>query len=418
MIKDYSSIAFKKSENGFVHTIGSDFACFALWKSAQSYRQNIRELLSDQFEVLLETEIIWSDKHFHRNANRLYETPMFHDSGVDKKSIFSEKIGENKFVLFVVKDSNPRYTYAMSVSKKIELSNLNVVEAKYKIRDWIQRDSGTKYGVHSTNSIYEFFVQAPLLLGVDKFEQLLAGKKLEIKTIQKDLEGAEGWKDYHEVFQILNLASNYLVQRSFETLPAKNEEKDLDLLADDYQRLASALGMTQMKDRPYKGHIKVGGERVSIDIRFIGDKYYDVSWQKDMLEHKVLRQGVYVPREDDYFFSLLFHCKVQKPQVKEKYYGILDQLAKQLKFEWFDTALLADDKKIGEILDGYFKTHGYFYEHPIDKGVYKNNAVIKQIQKNNLVSTRDIRRQEFKNQIKRILPDSLVNVIKKTLKKS
>lgn len=415
MIKDYSKISFKKTDGGFVHNFGSDFACFALWKSAQPFRQQIRQLLQEQFEVLLETEIVWSDQHFHHNANRLYEAPIF--EGQAKSSLHAEKIGGNTFVLFVVKDSDPRYTFAMSVSKKIELSNLNVVNAKYTIRDWIKKDSGIKYGVHSTNSIYEFFVQAPLLLGIDLFDRLLNGEKLMIDRLEKDLEGAEGWKDYREVFQILNLSSNYLVQRSFETLPEKNEEKDLDLLADNYQRLASALGITQDKKRPYKGTVTIGGEEISIDIRFVGDKYYDVSWQKDMLRYKVFRNGLYIPREDDYFFSLLFHSKVQKPEVKKKYYGILSVLAQQLHFDWFDHSLLSDDKTIGEILNGYFKSNGYFYEAPVDKGVYRNTSVTKHIQKNNLISAREIRMQNLKTRLKKILPKPVVEGLKKVLKK-
>lgn len=170
MIKNYSAIKFEKTSEGFTHNLTADFACFALWKNARPYRSAIRKLLLSQFELLLETEIVWSEQYFHQNANRLYEAPLFEASKMSKTSLHSDKIGDNRFVLFVVKDPKPQYTYAMSVSKKIELSNLNVVKAKYTMRDWIEKDSGTKYGVHSTNSIYEFFVQVPLLLGADLFK--------------------------------------------------------------------------------------------------------------------------------------------------------------------------------------------------------------------------------------------------------
>src|SRR5699024_7457293 len=113
------------------------------------------------------------------------------------------------------------------------------------------------------------------------------------------------------------------------------------------------------------------------------DKYYDVSWQKDMLQRKIMQNNVFIPRKDDYFFSLLFHCKVQKDQVKNKYFDILENLAKTLNFAWYNTDLLSDDKAIGEILKGYFESHGYYYETPIDPGVFRNNPVVKHLPKNN-----------------------------------
>jgi len=121
----------------------------------------------------------------------------------------------------------------------------------------------------------------------------------------------------------------------------------------------------------------INGEEISLDLRFVGDKYYDTSWQKDMLDRKVLKKGLFIPGEDDYFFSLLFHCKVQKSSVKEKYYGTLADLAKRLHFSWYQSDLLSDDKAIGEILNGYFNSQGYYYENPLDAGVYRNRSVIK-----------------------------------------
>jgi len=217
---NFSDIKFGLKENRFYHNIDGDFACFALWESARPYRDKIRKELSERFQILLETEIEWSKANFHQNAERLYEVPMFSDNRqFDVESSHAKKIGDTKFILFVLRDETPDYTYAKSVSGKNELSNLNFVKAKYKFRDWIEKDTGNKYGVHSTNNIYEFFFQVPLLLGTEIFKQLLNKESLQIDTILKDLEGANGWKNWNEVFEILNLTTNYLVLRGFETLP-------------------------------------------------------------------------------------------------------------------------------------------------------------------------------------------------------
>ena len=418
MSSNYSDIKFNKLGNKFQHNLEADFGCIALWKSARPYLKDIRKLVGEKFEILLETEIEWSSKHFHSNAQRLYEAPIY----VGKKqneihSSHSEKIGDNKFILFIIKDKNPHYTYAQSVSGKIEMSNINIVNVKYKIRDWISADTGFKYGVHSTNNIHEFFFQVPLLLGVERFKRLLNSEIILEPFIKKDLEGANGWKSYEELFTILNLTTNYLVQRGFETLPKENPEMDIDFLTDNYQRLASALGGKQNKNQLYKGTVIVDNKLISLDLRYVGDKYYDVNWEKEILLNKVNQNGVYIPREDDYFFSLLFHAKVQKQNVKEKYIKILENLAISLNFKWYKTAYLEDNLMIGRILNGFYQSHAYTYENPVDKGVYKNKAVI-----NLLPSIKTYRiKKSFKYRLKRflikVIPKKSIPILKKIIGK-
>ena len=413
----YSDIVFKKESNTYSHNLKNDFACFALWKPARPYRDKIRELLSSKFDILLETEIVWSDENFKQNAARLYEAPIKANIPIEKwTGGHDRKIGDSKFILFVVKDSNPNYTYAMSVSKKIELSNLNIVDAKYQIRDWIYDDLKIKFAVHSTNNIQEFFFQAPLILGIDLFKKLINGEKLKIEQISKDLEGANGWANWKEVFDILNVTNNYLVLRGFETLPKENPEKDLDILTDNYQRFASALGAAQHAPQPYKGKIKVNNENISLDIRYVGDKYYDIAWAKEMLQTKVNRNEVFVPREDHYFFSLLFHAKVQKPKVKEKYIGILEKIAENLHFDWYKTEELKDDKAMGQLLNGYFRNYYYYYEDPIDKGVYKNASVIKHIQSNSSLTLK-FWSKKIEGKLMEILPVKTIRTLKKIKRK-
>src|SRR5690554_3118350 len=300
MNNNYSDIKYNIVKNRFHHNLEADFGCVALWKSARPHLDEIRKLLNENFEVLLETEIEWSEKHFHANAQRLYEAPIYVGVNHDKiHSSHSKKIGDNKFILFVVKDVNPNYTYAQSVSGKVEMSNLNIVDAKYKVRDWIAENSDEKYGVHSTNNIHEFFFQVPLLLGENRFIRLINSEKIIEPIISKDLEGAEGWESYNDLFKILNLTTNYLVQRGFETLPDENPEMDIDFLTDNHQRLASAIGAKQKKEQLYKGFVFIKKQSISLDFRYVGDKYYDVNWEKDMLQNKVFRNGVYVPRSEE-----------------------------------------------------------------------------------------------------------------------
>lgn len=411
----YSDLNFDYKNGKFQHNLNDDYALFAVWKTARPFLKEIREILSENFEVLLETKIIWSEKYFHENASRLYEVPL--NSEITENtwdSGHAKKIGDTSFYLFVIKDSSPNYSYAQSVSKKIELSNLNVVNIKYQIRDIVLEHTGAKYGIHSTNNIYEFFVQGPLLLGVEVFKKLFI-TPVKLPVIEKDLEGAGGWKNYHELFEVLNVSSNYLIQRSYETLPDVNEDKDIDFLTDSYQRFASILGMNQYAQKPYKGSLIVEKEEISIDIRFVGDEYYPGKWQQRMLDRKKMKNNVFVPREDDYFFSLLFHCKVQKPEVKDKYYGILEKLASGLNFQWFKREDLDNNKSSAELLRGYFLSEDYFYTDPIDSGVYKNDNIIKYLPKNGSTTIKPTWKMRLKKKIVRLLPEKVIVSIKKIL---
>jgi hypothetical protein len=120
----------------------------------------------------------------------------------------------------------------------------------------------------------------------------------------------------------------------------------------------------------------VADQNIPADIRFVGDGYYPAVWQKDMLERKRQISGFYVPRQDDYFFSLFYHCKIHKKQVKQKYKNLLAALAQEMRFDWFDAGAVDDDEAAQKLLAGYMNANHYFYESPIDKGVGENKKII------------------------------------------
>ena len=66
----YSDITFSKKSDSFSHNLDNDISLFAVWKSARPFRSDIRELLASQFEVLLETEIEWSEEKNNLNIQK------------------------------------------------------------------------------------------------------------------------------------------------------------------------------------------------------------------------------------------------------------------------------------------------------------------------------------------------------------
>ena len=351
--------------------LSADFAIFALWEGALEREDEIIADIGSKFEVRANFLIYWSDEHYARNMQRLYEIP----GSVPSFSGYSPKLGKPPFRVIVVKDKNPIYTWKRSVSGVIEPTNERIVAAKYRYRELFEK----KYQVHSTNNIDEYLFQSNLLLGPEIVDQILNSDGLLEGNLYRDLEGAEGWRDWKHVFSILNSCCRYLVLRNFEYLPDRIEDEDIDFLTDNMQRLASVANIEQIKKQKYKGKICISGSRVQADIRFIGDHYFDSQWQLNCLHRRRKLRGLYVPAMADHFFTLLYHCKVHKKIVKSKYIELLGAMSEQMRFEWFDPGRLGDDLAMGEILAGYYRSNGYYYQHPVDSGVGRNLDVIRKL---------------------------------------
>lgn len=348
-----------------------DVACFALWDRARAKESEILDDLAAHFEVLGTFHVHWTEKHYNRNISRLYES----NAGTEPFFKYNRKIGKPPFTFVIARDKNPAYTCIKSVSGAIEPANRNVIARKYAYRALFQ-DS---YQIHSSGNAYEFFFQMALVLGIDMLEATLAGKnKGRVIELHKDLEGADGWRDWHELFSILNYSAHYLTLNNPDDLACDGA---IEFLCDDYQRLASAANVYQQFPKPYTGKIKVAGQNIAANIRFVGDNCYPSAWAKDILNGRESHQGCHLPSAQDQFFSLLYRAKVHQRHVADKHAGTLAALAKELQYDWFDSAKIHDDAAMAENLSGYMRANKYFYAAPLDKELGKNTAVIKKLPK-------------------------------------
>jgi len=358
-----------------------EYACFAIWEGGRSREEEVLDGLRESFDIVADFLVHWSDEHYWRNIQRLYRRPVnYSEAGYDKK------IGKPPFRFVIVEDKNPCYVWMRSVSGVVEPSNRNVVRKKYEFRSWFE----SKYQVHSSNNIGEFYFQAVLILGEKLLLDSLVSNDSLLKVVEKDLEGAEGWKDWAEMLNVLNFCSNYIVLRNFDNLPVSPSDGDVDFLCDNYQLLASAANIHQQLGRPYKGVADVSGARIPIDIRFVGDGYYPAAWQKDMLRRRILSDGIYIPLVDDYFFSILYHCKIHKKTLSSRYKLMLNSLAEKMGFDWFLDIDLNDDKAVGDVIRGYMLFCNYYYEKPVDHGVYENKGIAKVVSQASLMNKRGV----------------------------
>lgn len=352
----------------------TDYACFAIWEDAKKREEEILNDIQKKFKVLGDYDIEWSTKNYTNNICRIYQKTY----NGQVFSHFSEKIGKPPFKFIIVEDSKPIYKWHQSVSGKIEICNNNIVEAKRIYRSLFNKD----YLVHSSNNAKEFWYQASLILGEALLDETINSNKTIRKYINKDLEGADGWDSWHHLFSTLYYSTSYLILRGFHDFP-NNLEGDLDFLCPNFQELASSINMIQ-SERLYKGKIIVSNNEIKVDIRHYGDGYFPILWQKDMMMSRSFNGSFYIPSNDHYFFSILYHAAIHKRSIPKKYIKELSNHSKHFQFDFnLNEDSFNNKKHIQSILRGFFEGSGYKYEPSQDPGVYKNLCYINALKSTN-----------------------------------
>jgi hypothetical protein len=172
----------------------------------------------------------------------------------------------------------------------------------------------------------------------------------------------------------------YVILRGYDELINNEPIKDIDFLAEDFRKFARIINLVPNKYKPYKGHIFLQGQKISIDIRFIGDGYYDSLWQKNILLNRKFISFISVPSPIDYFFSLLYHVLVHKNGKSHKYDSELETIYQSLPIYGKDVYTDSLDWKL-TLMINFFKANHYMQTKPLDPSVFldSNKLVIKKI---------------------------------------
>lgn len=148
---------------------------------------------------------------------------------------------------------------------------------------------------------------------------------------------------------------------------------DVDLLCEDSRLMAKALGA-----KPYHHedgvhyYVKVAGEKVSLDLRSVGDGYYCTPWQQEMLQSRVQENGIWVMNLENYLYSLIHHAILQKRSLSEEYSLRLKEMSQR---QGVRVETLTERSFIS-ILEKYMIEKGYFYVYPRDFMVPLRTSII------------------------------------------
>lgn len=212
-----------------------------------------------------------------------------------------------------------------------------------------------------TQTSQQFFAIKSILPKVQS--KIIKGEN-PVFHIKEDLLGAEKWDSLLDLFKILNKSTNWLVLRNFEELNDSYKFKkgdDIDILCQDLEYFTAVMNAKRRFGGRCSYYVSVNNHNIPLDIRFVGDKYIDPLWASDMLRTKNLHNNIPCPSKYNYFFSLLYHSKLQKKAVKPNYIKRLDDLASQINYKKLPVRFVLNDIICADILNNFLSSNLYKY---------------------------------------------------------
>lgn len=203
-----------------------------------------------------------------------------------------------------------------------------------------------------------------------------------------------GWNTIEEMFAALhNEKEEYIILRNYEEMDANNfytsGHADIDFLARNGKHFAKCIHAYPRFTSDDGIHYKVliAGTEVIIDVRSVGDGYYDANWERAMLQNRVLLDGrFYITDSVNYYYSLGYHAILQKKKLTEEYLLRLNDMADDLGFQ------AKTEKDHLFVLEKFMKEKGYYYTIPYDIWVPLRTELIdvKMVKRQINVRIRDI----------------------------
>lgn len=351
----------------------SELHLFIIWEKARYKEKEILKDLKESFTLLNVYEITWSNEKFSENLSRFYGAKL------PKGSLKEKHCGKGDFLLIITEDKNPEYMNRKT-SKGTELVNIKTFDAKTRYRNW----TGGGHKIHGTNSLTETNHDLTLLLGSNTSDYLLTKKDWDgnVIKIKDNILGSDGWSNIEELFYVLNNTIDYVVLRNFECLPDQynlENHGDIDLLTNNYNDMEWILNGVKVFNKSYRVHYRVNidNKDVLFDIRFQGDNYYDSSWEKKIIDNRVLAKDCfYVPDSLDYYYSLLYHAIIHKRKVSLDYSERLWNMDRELGISNESLESYRNPFYLKSLLDIYMHENEYSYTEPKDLSVYFNQKLL------------------------------------------
>jgi hypothetical protein len=274
------------------------------------------------YNDIYKDRIFWLDQFYNRNIN-----------------LSSEKLDRDIFI-YIVKSINPIYKLnKMFFSSQRRVVDDNLFRFKKILRN-------NKAGVVHISDNFEEAKRNSILLSRSKNDY----------PAKYFLQTQHIYDDKKTFFKKLNRSKKlkYVLLRD-----QKSKFDDLDILVNDYflfKRISDChsyklknLNFISNAGDPYEdygfkvaNYVKTKNGILKIDVRFIGDGYFDTKWQRNIIKSRKFRFGIYHPNDDNKFYSILYHIIYHKGFIDKKY---LNYLKKKLKTRNLNLELIKENLK-------------------------------------------------------------------------
>ncbi len=342
-----------------------------IWPNAMNKEQFILDDVRKSFKIKRLFHMNWTQQDFLKNLYVFYasmdaaklDTTAYKNMIVNKVKVN----GTGKFDVLVVEDPKPVIEHTKTIGGECD-ANKNIYEKKTYYRSLTKPG----YKIHSSNNTQETTRDLLSLfnLTVDEFEKKYQGyDETPIEYTEKSRGVKGGFDTIYDFFKTLNNNIRYCVLRGFEELPEKYPigEGDIDILVEDKRFFKYLTDGKKVYPEVYRiqYEVNIAGKPMKVDVRNVGDDYYCRKWEEDILYRRLLINGIYVQCNDDYKYSLLYHCLLQKKNINPKYDDI---------FRSFN--LIGSKDQLLDELSRFMVSHMYEFAAPSDIKVYSNTENI------------------------------------------
>lgn len=343
-----------------------------IWSAARSEEQRILADIQGHLEVRRVHEVHWSPELVRQNYSRFYRgrlVPPYRNVRLAK--------GNGPLLVVTALDRSPRYEMRETLHGPAVV-NTTLFDAKIRYRAW----TGPGHLVHGSDTAAEAGRDLMLLLGCNVRDYL--GRHPGewdgvIRPVRRDLSGARGWDSAAQLFGALNCSVDYVVLSGAKALrdPTDQRAGEVELLTNNYIELIAVTNARPLlRQIPrWGGRFLVGiaGRELVFTFRFVGDRYFDPKWQREVLDRRELSgQGYFAAAADDAFEVSAYHALVHQHSPSERDKTRLAAMAQALERPGWTRAALDDSPQTKALLDRVLAVQGYRYMRPRDVQVFYN----------------------------------------------
>lgn len=342
-----------------------------IWSNANKQKGKIIADIKNEFDIIKIIKVRWEKKHFLDNLKVFYAHSQKKLSPAALNSLMVNKMkhcGSEDFHVIVFRDSSPSYE-KRKTSSGDAIVNGRVFDKKQLYRQW----TGGGHKIHCSNDAWETNKDLTVLFGKNTEDFLKWIKEDDFDSYNDNCVGVNGFISIGQLFYLLNNTIKYCVLRNHECLPDEYTVEghgDIDLLVENKNYIKYLTLAHDVHNLPYRVYhtIKVAGNDVPFDFRFLGDQYYDPKWEQDILNTRQFNtKGFFVPNKENQFYSLLYHAYIQKKVVADDYHQKLKYYADSISEKYTPSI-----KDAVRLLDCFLERKDYEYVKPFDKTVFFN----------------------------------------------